>query len=61
MLILRGSRFGIVLLLPFAGFLIGLQESTNFWDAVIDPFYAIFSILACLVLLVPRRKVLQGG
>jgi hypothetical protein len=61
MLILRGSRFGIVLLLPFAGFLIGLQESTNFWDALIDPFYAIFSILACLVLLVPRRKVLQGG
>jgi hypothetical protein len=46
MLILRGSRFGILLLLPFAGFLTGLQESTNFWDAVIDPFYAIFSILA---------------
>ena len=48
MLILRGSRFGILLLLPFAGFLIGLQESTNFWDAVIDPFYAIFSILAVI-------------
>ena len=49
MLILRGSRFGILLLLPFAGFLIGLQESTNFWDVVIDPFYAIFSILALIV------------
>jgi hypothetical protein len=61
MLILRGSRFGILLLLPFAGFLTGLQESTNFWDAVFDPFYAIFSILACLVLLTPRRKVLQAG
>lgn len=48
MLILRGSRFGTLLLLPFAGFLIGLQESTNFWDAVIDPFYAIFSILAVI-------------
>jgi hypothetical protein len=48
MLILRGSRFGILLLLPFAGFLIGLQESTNFWDAVIDPFFAIFSILAVI-------------
>jgi len=47
-LILRGNRFGILLLLPFAGFLIGLQESTNFWDAVIDPFYAIFSILALI-------------
>lgn len=48
MLIGRGNRFGILLLLPFAGFLIGLQESTNFWDAVIDPFYAIFSILALI-------------
>lgn len=46
MLIGRGNRFGILLLLPFAGFLTGVQESTNFWDAVIDPFYAIFSILA---------------
>jgi hypothetical protein len=60
-LLLWGNRFGIVLLLPFFGFLLHLQESTNFWDALIDPFYAIFSILACLVLLVPRRKVLQGG
>lgn len=45
-LLLRGNRFGIVLLLPFAGFLAGIQESRNFWDAVIDPFYAIFSLLA---------------
>ena len=55
MLILRGSRFGILLLLPFAGFLIGLQESTNFWDAVIDPFYAIFSILALIAATASRR------
>ncbi len=54
MLILRGSRFGILLLLPFAGFLTGLQESTNFWDAVIDPFYAIFSILAVIVTIALR-------
>lgn len=54
MLTLRGSRFGILLLLPFAGFLTGLQESTNFWDAVIDPFYAIFSILAVIVTIALR-------
>ncbi len=54
MLILRGSRFGILLLLPFAGFLTGLQESTNFWDVVIDPFYAIFSILAVIVTIALR-------
>jgi hypothetical protein len=54
-LILRGNRYGILLLLPFAGFLIGLQESTNFWDAVIDPFYAIFSILALIAATASRR------
>lgn len=47
-LMIRGNRFGIVLLLPFAGFAVGLQESTNFWDAASDPFYAIISILAVL-------------
>lgn len=55
MLIVRGNRFGILLLLPYAGFLIGLQESTNFWDAVIDPFYAIFSILALIAATASRR------
>ncbi len=49
LLLLQGNRFGLVLLLPFAGFLLGLQESVNFWDAVIDPCYAIFSILAVIV------------
>lgn len=45
LLLLRGNRFGIVLLLPFIGFLAGFQESSNFWDAVIDPFYATFSLV----------------
>jgi len=44
-LILRGNRFGVILLLPFIGFLLGLQESQNFWDAVIDPFYGGVAIL----------------
>jgi len=48
-LMIRGNRFGIVLLAPFIGFLTGLQVSTNFWDAVIDPPYAIFSLLAMTV------------
>lgn len=45
LLLLRGNRFGPVLLLPFVGFLLHLQESTNFWDAVIDPFYGGVSLL----------------
>ena len=45
LLLLRGNRFGVVLLLPFVGFLLHLQESTNFWDAVIDPFYGGVSLL----------------
>lgn len=48
-LMFRGNRFGIVLLLPLIGFQAGLQESSNFWDAVIDPPYAIFSIVAVIV------------
>lgn len=44
LLLLRGNRFGALLLLPFAGSLLHLQESTNFWNAMIDPFYAILSL-----------------
>jgi len=54
LLLLRGNRFGIVLLFPFIGSLLHLQESSNFWDAVIDPFYAIFSLLAVVVVIFSR-------
>lgn len=55
-LVLRGNRFGIVLLVPFIGFLAGLQESTNFWDAVLDPMYAIFSLVAVILGIAIRGK-----
>ena len=45
LLLLRGNGFGALLLLPFAGFLLPLQESTNFWDAVMDPFYGAVSLM----------------
>ena len=54
-LLLRGNRFGIILLLTPAGFLLHLQESQNFWNAVIDPFYAGFSLIAGAVLLSRKR------
>lgn len=54
LLLLRENRFGIVLLLPFAGVLLHLQGSTNFWDAVIDPFYAIIALLVVISRLLSR-------
>lgn len=54
LLLLRGNRFGIVLLLPFAGAALGLQESTNFWDTLIDPFYGGVSLILCTGWLVRR-------
>ena len=50
-LLLRGNRFGLVLIAVFAGFLLGLPESANFWDALLDPFLAIVSLLITLVTL----------
>ena len=54
LLLLRGNRFGVVLLLPFAGILLHLQESANFWDAVMDPFYGAVSLIAILLILGAR-------
>ena len=54
LLLLRGNRFGVVLLLPFAGILLHLQESANFWDAVMDPFYGAVSLIAILLILAAR-------
>lgn len=45
LLLLRGNRFGILLLTALAGSLCGLQESTNVWDAILDPVYGIAAML----------------
>ena len=55
-LLLFGNRFGILLLLPCAGFLLQLQESANFWDAFIDPCYGVVSLLAALAFLLRRKQ-----
>ena len=55
-LILRGNRFGLILLMPFMGFLLRLQESHNFWDAVIDPFYGGVSLILSVTLLVQKFR-----
>jgi hypothetical protein len=44
-LILRGNRFGYVLLLALLGYAVGFQESTNLWDYLMDPVYGAVSLL----------------
>jgi hypothetical protein len=44
-LILRGNRFGYVLLLTLAGYASGFQESTNLWDYLVDPVYGAVALL----------------
>ena len=48
-LLLAGNRFGILLLLSLGGVLLHLQESSNLWDALIDPFYGGLSLLIMMV------------
>jgi hypothetical protein len=56
LLLISGNRFGIVLLLPLGGFALHLQESSNFWDAAVDPFYAAVSLVTVLCRSVPGAK-----
>ena len=53
-LLLSGNRFGIIILLSLFGMLLSPMESSNKWDSLIDPFYAIFSLIAAIVLLVRK-------
>ena len=62
LLLLAGNRMGILLLLPLGGVLLHLQESSNFWDALIDPFYGGLSLIVIVALLLRRctqKKPLQ--
>jgi len=53
--LLRGNRFGILLLLCLAGFLADIQESRNFWDALLDPLYGAVSLVIVAV------RILRSG
>jgi len=55
-LLLAGNRFGILLLLSLGGFLLHLQESANFWDALIDPFYGVVSLIGSAWLILSRFR-----
>lgn len=38
------NRFSLLLILAFVAYLLKWQSSTNFWDYLIDPFYAIVAL-----------------
>lgn len=52
----RNNRFGWVLVLVAVAFCLGIQESSNFWDYLIDPLYATVSLVACSLLLLRSRR-----
>jgi hypothetical protein len=56
LLLLRGNQFGALLLLPLVGYWLHFQESSNFWDAVVDPFYALSALLLLPFSLMQQRK-----
>lgn len=48
LLLLKHNRFGIVLMFALLGMMLHPMESRNAWDHLIDPFYAIMSLLITL-------------
>ncbi len=54
-LIWRRSRFGLVLLLAITAWHLGVPESGNYWDCLLDPIYVVVS-LGALALSLGRRS-----
>lgn len=55
-LLIQGTRFGILLILAPLGSLLHLQESTNFWDAMMDPFYGALSLVMVSFMILRRVR-----
>ena len=49
-LVWRGNRFGWILVIAAAAYLVRLQESNNFWDYLVDPVFGAASLVAAVVL-----------
>ncbi len=58
-LLLLGNRFGTILILSQLGSLLHLQESANLWNALIDPFYGGISLIAGIVFLFQKTRMLS--
>ena len=46
LLLWRGNRFGFVLLCAIIAYHLGLLESDNYWDYLVDPVYTVVSLMA---------------
>lgn len=55
-LLWRGCRFGVVLVLSTAAWQLGVFESANYWDYLVDPVFAVASLGALLLHARPRRE-----
>lgn len=53
-LLLTKNRFAVVLIACIMGYDLNLLESTNLWDYLVDPFFALFSLGAMSNLLLGR-------
>ncbi len=52
----RGNRLGVVLLLAFSAWLVGIAESGNFWDCLTDPIFFFVSVGALVKSVVTKSK-----
>ena len=55
-LVWRGNRFGWVLVAASLVYLLRIQESGNFWDYIVDPLYAVLSLVATIKMSIDRLR-----
>ena len=56
LLVWRANRFGWILVATSLFYWLGVQESRNFWDYLIDPLYAVVSLLGVTKLATDRLR-----
>lgn len=54
LLLIKGNAFGLALMAAVLGLNLGLLESINLWDYLIDPFYFLFSLGMITTMLTKR-------
>lgn len=58
-LLFKGNRFGFALMAAILGLNLGLLESINLWDYLVDPFYFFFSV--GMVITIMTKRLLSKG
>ncbi len=55
-LVWQGNRFGWVLVAASLAYLLRIQESQNHWDYLVDPLYAVTSLIAVIKMSIDRLR-----